>query len=50
MSSPRRSPDTRPVRPAIYAQFGITLYGRVEPKPLWATVYRLGSTFTPGLA
>jgi Uma2 family endonuclease len=42
IESPGNHIEDRTTKPAIYAQFGIPYYWRIEPKPARVTVYRLG--------
>jgi Uma2 family endonuclease len=42
IESPGNHVDDRTTKPAIYAQFGLPHYWRIEPVPLRATTYRLG--------
>jgi Uma2 family endonuclease len=42
IESPGNHVDDRTTKPAIYAQFGLPHYWRIEPDPLRVTTYRVG--------
>lgn len=46
IESPGNHIEDRTTKPAIYAQFGIRHYWRIEPKPPRATIYRHGDDAT----